>query len=222
MYGTEIFTPEKENNVQTITTLEIAEMMEIKHWQILRKLDGTKTVKGIIQILNDNKIVVVDYFIKSTYTDDKGEERPCYKVTKLGCDFLANKFSGEKGIVFTARYVKRFAEMEQALQQQPPLPESFLNWYELDITPPKVPIFKSWYKRNKGRIYRMCKKCNVEVSDLYHFILKRIGERYDLDAANAIYEQETGHAPAYAMDIVEYFPELGEEADKLLDSYRKI
>lgn len=222
MYGTEIFTPEKENNVQTITTLEIAEMMEIKHWQILRKLDGTKTVKGIIQILNDNKIVVVDYFIKSTYTDDKGEERPCYKVTKLGCDFLANKFSGEKGIVFTARYVKRFAEMEQALQQQPPLPESFLNWCELDITPPKVPIFKSWYKRNKGRIYRMCKKCNVEVSDLYHFILKRIGERYDLDAANAIYEQETGHAPAYAMDIVEYFPELGEEADKLLDSYRKI
>lgn len=222
MYGTEIFTPEKENNVQTITTLEIAEMMEIKHWQILRKLDGTKTVKGIIQILNDNKIVVVDYFIKSTYTDDKGEERPCYKVTKLGCDFLANKFSGEKGVVFTARYVKRFAEMEQALQQQPPLPESFLNWYELDITPPKVPIFKSWYKRNKGRIYRMCKKCNVEVSDLYHFILKRIGERYDLDAANAIYEQETGHAPAYAMDIVEYFPELGEEADKLLDSYRKI
>ena len=222
MYRTEIFTPEKENNVQTITTLEIAEMMEIKHWQILRKLDGTKTVKGIIQILSDNKIVVADFFRESSYIDEQGKERPCYKVTKLGCDFLANKFSGEKGVVFTARYVKRFAEMEQTLQQQPPLPESFLNWYELDITPPKVPIFKSWYKRNKGRIYRMCKKCNVEVSDLYHFILKRIGERYDLDAANAIYEQETGHAPAYAMDIVEYFPELGEEADKLLDSYRKI
>lgn len=221
MYRTEIFTPEKENNVQTITTLEIAEMMEIKHWQILRKLDGTKTVKGIIQILSDNKIVVADFFRESSYTDEQGKERPCYKVTKLGCDFLANKFSGEKGVVFTARYVKRFAEMEQALRQ-PPLPESFLSWYELDITPPKVPIFKSWYKRNKGRIYRMCKKCNVEVSDLYHFILKRIGERYDLDAANAIYEQETGHAPAYAMDIVEYFPELGEEADKLLDSYRKI
>ena len=69
---------------QTITTLEIAEMMEMKHWQILRKLDGTKKVKGIIQILNDNKIVAVDYFIKSAYTDDKGEQRPCYKVTKLG------------------------------------------------------------------------------------------------------------------------------------------
>lgn len=109
---------------QTITTLDIAEMLNMKHWQILRKLEGTKNTKGIIKILNDNKIVVVNYFIKSAYTDDKGEERPCYKVTKLGCDFLANKFSGEKGIVFTALYVKRFADMEQHItsQLQPALP----------------------------------------------------------------------------------------------------
>ena len=105
----------------------------------------------------------------------------------------------------------------QAEPQQQPLPESSPNWYELDITPPKVPIFKSWYKRNKGRIYRLCKRAHAETSELYHYILKRIGERYDLDAANAIYEQETGHAPTYAMDIVEYFPELGKEADKFLD-----
>lgn len=225
MYRTEIFTPEKENNAQTITTLEIAEMMNMRHDRILRKLEGQdvkgKHTEGVIEILTRHNLGASDYFIPATYKDESGKENKCYKITKLGCDFLANKFSGEKGVVFTARYVKRFAEMEQALRQ-PPLPESFLSWYELDITPPKVPIFKSWYKRNKGRIYRMCKKCNVEVSDLYHFILKRIGERYDLDAANAIYEQETGHAPAYAMDIVEYFPELGEEADKLLDSYRKI
>lgn len=64
-----------------------------------------------IQIL-DNNIVVVDYFIKSSYVDGKGESRPCYEVTKLGCDFLANKFTGEKGVLFTARYVKRFRDME--------------------------------------------------------------------------------------------------------------
>jgi phage regulator Rha-like protein len=56
----------------TLTTIDIADMMEMPHWQILRKLEGTKKFKGIIQILNDNKIVVVDYFIKSSYTDDKG------------------------------------------------------------------------------------------------------------------------------------------------------
>ena len=119
MYGAEIFTPEKESNTQTITTLEIAEMMELEHWQILRKLEGTKNQHGstkqfgIIQILTNNKIVVSDYFIPSTYKDASGKENKCYKVTKMGCDFLANKFNGEKGIIFTARYVKRFDEMER-------------------------------------------------------------------------------------------------------------
>ena len=97
----------------TITTLEIAEMMQIEHWKILRKLEGNEKLRGYIKILNDNNIVVVDYFIKSTYKDAKGEIRPCYLVTKLGCDFLANKFTGEKGVLFTAKYVKRFDEMEQ-------------------------------------------------------------------------------------------------------------
>ena len=108
-----------ENNTNTITTLEIAEMMELEHWQILRKLEGTKNQDGstkqvgIIQILTNNKIVVSDYFIPSTYKDASGKENKCYKVTKMGCDFLANKFNGEKGIIFTARYVKRFDEMER-------------------------------------------------------------------------------------------------------------
>jgi phage regulator Rha-like protein/phage antirepressor YoqD-like protein len=103
------------NETKTITTLEIAEMMEMKHYQILEKLEGTKTAKGIIPILNDHNFMVVDYFSKSTYKDSKGELRPCYDVTKLGCDFLANKFTGEKGIVFTAKYVKRFRDMETVI-----------------------------------------------------------------------------------------------------------
>lgn len=108
-----------ENNTNTITTVEVAEMMELEHWQILRKLEGTKNQDGstkqvgIIQILTNNKIVVSDYFIPSTYKDASGKENKCYKVTKMGCDFLANKFNGEKGIIFTARYVKRFNEMER-------------------------------------------------------------------------------------------------------------
>lgn len=56
---------------------------------------------------------VTDYFIKSTYRTEQNKEMPCYQVTRLGCDFLANKFTGEKGVLFTARYVKRFHEMEE-------------------------------------------------------------------------------------------------------------
>lgn len=96
----------------TITTLEVADMMETEHSKIIRKLEGSKDRKGFIQILNEAQMGVVDYFIKSSYVDAKGEERPCYEVTKLGCDFLANKSTGEKGVLFTARYVKKFYEME--------------------------------------------------------------------------------------------------------------
>ena len=62
---------------------------------------------------------LVDFFIPSSYKDAKGEERSCYEVTRLGCDFLANKSTGEKGVLFTARYVKRFQEMENQVEKIP-------------------------------------------------------------------------------------------------------
>lgn len=114
------------SNKNTITTLEIADMLEINHWEVLRKLEGTEKTKGIIDILGSNNFVVTDYFIKTKYLSVQNKEMPCYAVTKLGCDFLANKFTGEKGIIFTARYVKRFNEMEQELkEQQPKLPTTY-------------------------------------------------------------------------------------------------
>lgn len=106
------------NNLRTtITTLDVAEMMELEHWKLLRKLEGRTDkegnhTKGYIDILGDNHLVVTDFFIKSTYRTEQNKELPCYNVTKMGCDFLANKFTGEKGVVFTARYVKRFNELE--------------------------------------------------------------------------------------------------------------
>lgn len=104
------------NKTMVIDSREIAEMMGVNHWEILRKLEGTEKVKGIIPTLTDNKIVVSDYFIKSSYKDESGKENKCYLFTKLGCEFIANKFTGEKGILFTAKYVKRFNDMEQQIK----------------------------------------------------------------------------------------------------------
>lgn len=103
----------------TITSMEVAEMMETEHWKLLRKIDGGKDRKGYVQILTNNQMGVSDYFIPSSYTDASGKENKCYEVTKLGCDFLANKSTGEKGVLFTARYVKRFYEMEHQVKQIP-------------------------------------------------------------------------------------------------------
>ena len=68
-----------------------------------------------------------NFFIPSTYVDPKGEIRPCYLLTRKGCDMVANKMTGEKGVLFTAAYVDKFYEMESALRQctvsQAPLPD---------------------------------------------------------------------------------------------------
>lgn len=132
MYGTEIFTKDEIKKTQAITTLEIAEMMETEHWKVLRKLEGQekegKHIRGYIEVLGDNKIVVTDYFIKTTYRTEQNKEMPCYEVTRLGCDFLANKFTGEKGTLFTAKYVKRFREMEEALK--PKFPKTYIEALE--------------------------------------------------------------------------------------------
>lgn len=125
----ETFTQDENTNVQMITTLEIAEMMEISHRDILNKLQGTKdkdgNVKqvGIIPTLAEANFRLSDYFVESSYKDSSGKVNKCYNVTRLGCDFLANKFTGEKGIIFTAKYVKRFHEMEQELK--PRVPQSY-------------------------------------------------------------------------------------------------
>ena len=103
----------------TLTTLEVAEMMEVSHNDVLRKIEGRKDRKGYIQILAESQMAVGDYFIKSSYKDANNQDRLCYEVTKLGCDFMANKFTGEKGVIFTARYVKRFHDMENRIKQIP-------------------------------------------------------------------------------------------------------
>lgn len=119
MHGmTRIFTKEKTDKVQTITTLEIAEMMETEHSKILRKLEGDETHKGIVSVMSEARLGVAEFFQESTYLDAQGKPRKCYNVTKLGCDFLANKFTGEKGILFTARYVKRFDEMDNHIKEE--------------------------------------------------------------------------------------------------------
>lgn len=108
---------EMMKNKATISSLEVAEMLETEHSKLLRKIDGGSDRKGYIEILGEAHLGVTDYFIKSTYVTAQNKEMPCYEVTKLGCDFLANKFTGEKGVIFTARYVKRFRNMETTLME---------------------------------------------------------------------------------------------------------
>lgn len=109
---------------------------------------------------------------------------------------------------------------EQSLEQITDFPNCPKRIYQTSSTP--VPKNPSWYHRNRRRMNHICEKANVPLSTLYHHILLRLGEEYDLEQANMIYEQEIGHAPKYALDIVSYFPDLGRLADEFLDRLEKL
>lgn len=100
----------KKQIEQTLTSLEVAEMIGKEHKNLLRDIDR------YCNQLNKLKIELVDFFQESTYIDGKGEERPCYKITKKGCEFVAHKLTGIKGTEFTAKYINRFHDMEELLE----------------------------------------------------------------------------------------------------------
>lgn len=108
-----------EGQSKTLDSREVAEMMGKAHKSVLRMIDGSKDEKdiGIKPVLLRANFVLSDYFIESTYIDGSGKSNKCYLVTKMGCEVLGNKLQGEKGILFTAMYVKRFNEMESTIKE---------------------------------------------------------------------------------------------------------
>lgn len=105
-----------ENNegqaVQTISSREVADMMEVRHCDLLEKIDK------INKDFNNGKIRSSKYWIESTYNQsNNGKKNREFQVTKRGCEFLAHKSTGTKGNLFTAKYMDRFSEMEQQLEQ---------------------------------------------------------------------------------------------------------
>lgn len=96
---------------QTITSLEVAEMVEKEHKNLIRD------IRRYCEQLAEGKIEPGDFFIENTYLDANNQSRPCYEVTKKGCEFIANKLTGAKGVAFTARYINRFHDMEDYIKQ---------------------------------------------------------------------------------------------------------
>lgn len=103
------------NIEQKITSMEVAEMVGKDHKNLLADL--RKYTKQLAEL----KIELGDFFTESTYIDANNQSRPCYEVTKKGCEFIAHKLTGVKGTEFTAKYINRFHEMEESITIQKPI-----------------------------------------------------------------------------------------------------
>lgn len=93
---------------------EVAEMVDKQHNDLL------KDIRRYIEQLGEGNIPHTDFFTESQYTDKSNRQKPCYLVTKKGCEFIAHKLTGVKGTEFTAKYINRFHEMEDVIKTQLP------------------------------------------------------------------------------------------------------
>ena len=92
-----------------LNSREVAEMVGKDHSDLL------KDIRKYKDYLNEGNFPLVEYFKEDCYKDAKGETRICYLVSKKGCEFIAHKLTGQKGAIFTAKYIERFHEMQDIL-----------------------------------------------------------------------------------------------------------
>ena len=95
---------------ETMTSLEIAEITGKLHKHIM---EAIRKMEVAWEKINGSRFRLVEY------TDQKGEKRPCYQLTKTECLYIATKFNDEA----RAKLVLRWEELEKKEQYQ--VPQSF-------------------------------------------------------------------------------------------------
>lgn len=125
---------------QTISSIEVAEMVEKKHADLMRD------IRRYAEQLAESNIALGDFFKESSYKDANNQSRPCYNVTKKGCEFIAHKLTGVKGTEFTAKYINRFHDMEDTIRHGIPQKDKSSN-------KEKLPSVNQMVKNIKGALH---------------------------------------------------------------------
>ena len=136
-----------QDNVFYADSRQVAELVDKRHSDLCRDIAKYADI-----VSTNAELRSLDFFIESSYVDKKGEARKCYLLTKKGCDMVANKMTGEKGVLFTATYIDKFYEMEHRLKSgtAKPLDESKTKRLAIMERNAKVREAALWAKLAEG------------------------------------------------------------------------
>lgn len=73
-----------------------------------------------------------------------------------------------------------------------------------------------WLAEMEPNFEYLCKKYKLTRKGLYHKILLDIGKSYNVDDYKILYKYEKGYEARFVMEVVSYFAELREEAEKTI------
>lgn len=200
---------------QTLTSMEVAEMVEKTHANMLRDIKRYCKQMEQNNITGKIKIDVADFFRENTYKDEQGKERPCYDITKKGCEFIAHKLTGVKGTAFTAQYINRFHDMEQALKnpqaeitEKDPFEHWEIRWKHETET---------WFSKNNWKLSIILERFGWTRKFLYHKILVELSDLHNLRAIEKAYYASYGYPPEYALDLLDFNRDLNDTATRYIN-----
>ncbi|RAM09909.1 Rha family transcriptional regulator [Limosilactobacillus fermentum] len=98
---------------QVMDSRDVAKMISKTHAHLMRDI-----ARYINDMEMDPKLDSSKFFVESSYVDNLNREKPCYLLTKQGCEFVANKLTGKKGTIFTATYVGLFNKYQEEHNRQ--------------------------------------------------------------------------------------------------------
>lgn len=103
----------EQNNEFYVDSREVSEMLGKEHKHLIRDIENYKSV-----ILQSPNLDPANYFEESSYIGGNNQSYKHFLLTKKGCDMVANKMTGSKGVLFTATYVDAFHEMQEHIKKQ--------------------------------------------------------------------------------------------------------
>lgn len=102
----------EQNNEFYVDSREVAEMLDKRHANLVRDIENYQDI-----LSQNSKLSSDEYFLESNYQAGTGKQYKNYLLTKKGCDMVANKMTGSKGVLFTAMYVDAFHKMDEHIKQ---------------------------------------------------------------------------------------------------------
>lgn len=202
---------------QTLTSMEVSEMVGKNHKELMRDIRRycNQISKANEELEGERKIALSDFFKESTYKNSQNKTQPCFDITKKGCEFIAHKLTGVKGTAFTAQYINRFHDMEQALKKPHPAiteKDPFEHWeirwkHETE----------TWFSKNNWKLIIILERFGWIRKFLYHKILVELSDLHNLRAIEKAYYSSYGYPPEYALDLLDFNRDLNDTATRYIN-----
>lgn len=227
---------------ETVTSIEVAEMVNKEHKYLMRD------IRRYIKQLNEGNIAPVNFWLETTYIDAKGEERPCFNVTRKGCEFIANKLTGQKGTEFTARYVNKFHELEKGnitnslITTLNTISETMaaisnsqndinirLSKLEEQSNKKKLPEkkYSRWKTNTFKKLNTLLSYVNIhndeklQLSEIIHLVIREAEDTYNIELNDYVdaYKSEFDlDFTPYAIDVINHYKDIRDMFTLTLDS----